>query len=71
MDPSPELKARAEAVFAARERGEWTVPTSIGAERAANPFLRAPQLAPGLGLAGVSDAEAFAAVRQAKDEFKG
>ncbi|WP_275586898.1 hydroxyacylglutathione hydrolase C-terminal domain-containing protein, partial [Serratia marcescens] len=40
VDPSPELKARAEAVFAARERGEWTVPTSIGAERATNPFLR-------------------------------
>ena len=71
VDTSSELKTRAEAVFAARERGEWTVPTSIGAERAANPFLRAPQLAPGLGLAGVSDAEAFAAVRQAKDEFKG
>lgn len=71
VDPSLELKARADQVFAARARGEWTVPTSIGAERAANPFLRAPRLAPGLGLEGLSDAEAFAAVRKAKDEFKG
>ena len=71
VDQSPALKARAEAVFAARERGEPTVPTTIGAEKAANPFLRAPALKAGLGLAGASDPEAFAAVRQAKDVFKG
>lgn len=53
------LSARAEAVFAARERGEPTVPTTIGLEKATNPFL----------LAG--DAERFAAVRAAKDAFKG
>ena len=71
VDQSPELKARAEAVFAARARGEPTVPTSIGAERAANPFLRAPLLKAALGLPGASDAQAFAAVRQAKDVFRG
>ena len=71
VDDSPALKTRAAAVFAARERGEPTVPTRIGAEKAANPFLRAPQLKQGLGLAGASDVQAFAAVRQAKDVFKG
>jgi hydroxyacylglutathione hydrolase len=40
-----------------RERGEATVPTTIGAEKAFNPFLRA------------GDAAAFAAVRAAKDVF--
>ena len=71
LDQSPALKTRAEAVFAARERGEPTVPTTIGAEKAANPFLRAPLLAPGLGLKGVEPFEAFAAVRAAKDAFTG
>ncbi len=71
VDQGPELKARAEAVFAARERGEATVPTRIGVEKASNPFLRAPLLKAGLGLADASDAEAFAAVRRAKDVFKG
>ena len=71
VDDSPALKARAEAVFAARERGDPTVPTRIGAEKAANPFLRAPALKAAMGLAAASDVEAFAAVRQAKDVFKG
>ena len=71
VDDSPALKARAEAVFAARDRGEPTVPTRIGAEKAANPFLRAPALKAAMGLAAASDVEAFAAVRQAKDAFKG
>jgi len=71
VDPGPALKARADAVFAARERGEPTVPTTIGLEKATNPFLRAPALAPGLGKTGLADYEAFAAVRAAKDAFKG
>ena len=58
-------------MFAARERGEWTVPTTIGLEKATNPFLRAPQLAARVGKAGAPDFEAFAAVRAAKDAFKG
>jgi hydroxyacylglutathione hydrolase len=71
VDDAPALKARAEAVFAARERGEWTVPTTIGLEKATNPFLRAPQLAGRVGAEGRADAQAFAAVRQAKDMFRG
>jgi len=59
VDDSPELKARAADIFAARERGEPTVPTTIGLEKATNPFLRA-------GSAG-----RFAEVRAAKDAFKG
>ena len=66
VDDAPATAERAKAVFEARERGEWTVPTTIGAELAANPFLRAPLLAQ----AG-SDAEAFGAIRKAKDDFKG
>ncbi len=59
VDHDPNLAARAEAVFAARARGEPTVPTSIGLEKATNPFLRA------------RDAADFAALRSAKDAFKG
>ncbi len=66
VDADPALKARAEEIFAARERGEWTVPTTIGLEKATNPFLRAPLLRPGL-----APHEAFGAVRTAKDEFRG
>jgi hydroxyacylglutathione hydrolase len=71
VDDDPALKARAAEVFAARERGEPTVPTTIGLERATNPFLRAPLLAERVGAAGKLDHEAFAAVRAAKDMFRG
>ncbi|ALL12303.1 hydroxyacylglutathione hydrolase [Caulobacter henricii] len=66
VDDDPGLRARAEQIFAARERGEPTVPTAIGLEKATNPFLRAPLLRPDL-----APAEAFAAIRAAKDGFKG
>ena len=59
------MKARAEAVFAARERAEPTVPTTIGAEKATNPFLRAPGL-----VEAETAAQAFGQVRAAKDGFK-
>ena len=66
VDDDPALKARTDQVFAARERGEPTVPTSIGVEKATNPFLRAPLLRPNL-----EPAMAFAEIRAAKDGFKG
>lgn len=66
VDDDPVLKTRAEQIFAARERGEPTVPTSIGVEKATNPFLRAPLLRPNL-----EPAMAFAEIRAAKDGFKG
>lgn len=39
------LAARHAQVIAMRERGEATVPTSIGAEKATNPFMRASSVA--------------------------
>ncbi|CAN7198841.1 hydroxyacylglutathione hydrolase [Phenylobacterium sp. LjRoot219] len=71
VDDDPTVAARAAEVFAARERGEPTVPTTIGLEKATNPFLRAPKLAARIGAAGQPDYQAFAAVRAAKDVFKG
>jgi len=68
VDRSPEMSARANAVFTARKRGEPTVPTSIGAEKATNPFLRAPML---VGAGAMPDHEAFGQIRAAKDAFKG
>ena len=65
VDTGETLAARAREVFAARTRGEPTVPTTIGAEKASNPFLRAPDLV------GGDAVEAFAKVRAAKDAFKG
>ncbi|WP_332656600.1 hydroxyacylglutathione hydrolase [Brevundimonas sp.] len=59
LDDRPQMAARAAAVFAARERGQPTVPTTIGSEKAFNPFLRA------------ADAADFAARRAAKDGFAG
>lgn len=66
VDDAPQVRARADAVFALRDKGLPTVPTTIGAEKAANPFLRAPLLRPDL-----PPAQAFAAIRAAKDIFKG
>jgi hydroxyacylglutathione hydrolase len=63
-DRSYDVMMRSAEVSAARRRGEPTVPTTIGAERATNPFLRAQQLLPEL-----APAAAFAKLRQLKDEF--
>jgi hydroxyacylglutathione hydrolase len=71
VDDDPAVRVRAEAVFAARARGESTVPTTIKDELATNPFLRAPGLARRAHLPHSSDAEAFGAIRRAKDNFKG
>jgi hydroxyacylglutathione hydrolase len=67
VDDDPALKVRADQIFAARERGEPTVPTTIRAEKATNPFLRAPLLRPD----AATPAQAFAEIRAAKDSFKG
>jgi hydroxyacylglutathione hydrolase len=69
VDAGADAAARIAEVRAMRARGAWTVPTTIGAERRTNPFLRAPLLPIAAG-AG-SAAEAFARVRAAKDAFKG
>ena len=71
VDDSAALKVRAQDVFAARARGEPTVPTTIGAEKATNPFLRAPELAEVVGAPPGDAVAAFAALRAAKDGFRG
>jgi len=53
------IRSRMEAVDAARQRGEATVPTTIAQELATNPFLRA------------ESAEQLRQRRVAKDEFRG
>lgn len=70
VDPdNAALAARAAEVQAARAEGRPTVPTTIGEERATNPFLRAsdPAMKAHLGMAGVEDAAAFAEIRARKD----
>jgi hydroxyacylglutathione hydrolase len=71
LDASPALAKRAEEIFAARARGEPTVPTTLGLERATNPFLRATELAAAAGVTSGDPVAAFAAIRAAKDAFKG
>ncbi len=66
VDDDPAVAARAARVFEQRAQGEPTVPTTVALEKATNPFLRAPILAPHL-----APTDAFAQLRAAKDSFKG
>lgn len=69
------LKERFEKVQAMREQGESTVPSTIGEEKATNPFMRwdAPEIietARSQGGASSDDpAEVFGAIRRMKDSF--
>lgn len=67
------LLARADEVAKLRAEGKPTLPVTIGAEKAANPFLRAdiPEVAAAVGLAGRPAAEVFAKIRAGKDNFRG
>ena len=70
IEPDNEaLAGRAAEIEAIRTRGEPTIPTTIGLEKATSPFLRAadPALRRNLGLQSASDAEVFAEVRRRKD----
>ncbi len=58
MDPdNAALKTRAAEVSSLRAAGKFTLPVSLGSERATNPFLRA------------TDAESLGKLRAAKDNF--
>ncbi len=76
VEPSNlELQRRWQRVKAARERGEWTVPTTIGEEKLTNPFLRVTQPAVVAHFQGElppnsNSDDVFAAVRRAKDRFR-
>ncbi len=70
----PDNKALlARAAQAARQiaDGQFTIPTTIDEEKAANVFLRAdvPSVAQAVGLAGASPAQVFAEVRARKNKF--
>ncbi len=53
------------------EKGQPTIPVTIGDEKLANPFLRAdlPEVAAGIGMAGKPAAEVFAEIRARKNKF--
>ncbi len=66
VDSSGAVRDRCDEVFNTRARGGQTVPTTIGAEIIANPFLKLPMQH------GCIDGQtsAFAEVRQAKDNHR-
>jgi hydroxyacylglutathione hydrolase len=65
------LKARVEDIAKRRAAGQATLPTTIAAELAANPFLRAeePEVQARLGMSGADPAAVFAEIRSRKDRF--
>ena len=67
----PALLARMDQVAANRATGAPQAVTALGLERATNPFLRAadPAYRAAVGLADLSPADAFAALRGQKDRF--
>ena len=72
VDPdNPALQARAVEVEALVDAGKATVPTTIGAELAANPFLRPgdPAIQRRLGMDGAELDQVFGEIRRRKDRF--
>lgn len=71
VDPdNAALQARAAEVTRLRADGQPTVPTKLALEKQTNPFLRAPHLKASIGMANAPDWQAFAELRQRKDNFK-
>ncbi|MCC6735997.1 MAG: hydroxyacylglutathione hydrolase [Bauldia sp.] len=66
-----DLEARIAEVARLAAAGRPTLPTTIGAERATNPFLRAdrPRLRRALGMAKTTPEAVFAEIRRRKDSF--
>jgi len=72
MEPgNTALAARVADVAALRAASRPTVPSTIGLERATNPFLRpaSPELRQTLGMNTASDADVFGETRRRKDRF--
>ncbi|NBJ09705.1 hydroxyacylglutathione hydrolase [Microvirga arsenatis] len=65
------LQARAREAEQAKAEGRFLVPTTIGQEKATNPFLRAgePALAKAVHKEGAAPAEVFQALREWKNGF--
>lgn len=73
---NPALSARLAEVARLREEGKPSLPVSLGGESATNPFLRVDQpalvaWATARGIAGGDRIARFAALRAAKDQFRG
>jgi len=68
---NPALLARLREVATLRAVDQPTVPSTLGIEKATNPFLRpaSPELRATLGLAAATDTEVFAETRKRKDQF--
>lgn len=72
MEPgNAALQARAAEAERAKSEGRFLALTSIGEEKATNPFFRAgePALAAAVGLDGADANTVFAALREAKNRF--
>jgi hydroxyacylglutathione hydrolase len=65
------LNARADEVATLLAAGKATIPATIGAEKAANPFLRADDaaVAQSVGLSGAPAWQVFAEIRERKNRF--
>ena len=68
---NPAVAARLAEAEAAKTAGRFWALTTIGDEKATNPFFRAgePALAEAVNLSGASAGEVFAALREAKNRF--
>ena len=68
---NPILKARIQEVARLRAERRPTVPTTVAAELAANPFLRVeePAVQAAVGMGGADPAAVFAELRARKDRF--
>ncbi len=74
VEPGNEaVAARLAEVEALRAAGKPTVPTTIGAEKATNPFLHADdaELASRIGLPGAAPGAVFTQLRELKNSFRG
>jgi hydroxyacylglutathione hydrolase len=72
IEPDNKLLATREAeVKKLRAQNAPTIPVTIGAEKAANPFLRAdlPEVAAAIGMPGKSAAQVFTEIRARKNKF--
>ena len=65
------LTLRIDEIDRLRRDGHPTVPSTLGDERATNPFLRAdhPELQAALSMIGADPVEVFAHVRKRRDTF--
>ncbi|MBI1188075.1 MAG: hydroxyacylglutathione hydrolase [Alphaproteobacteria bacterium] len=71
VDPdNAALQTRAEEIKRLRAANKPTVPMVLAEEKRTNPFLRAPILKARLGMADAPDHEAFARIREMKDNFR-